>query len=138
MWRPARCLQKHRASHAEDDLAYIASDGEGVRLFTALGGFSGSSTRTEIAAGIIATSCHGPVHIGSDSQVFVDQANVILDQIRDGCIAKRCWKTTSDGDLWEHFAKVATAKTPNSIRLTWVKGHANDWHVVQDMTTEVN
>ena len=63
VWWPNRELAAHKASQAEQELACIAQEADGVRLCTHIGGFSGSSTRT---AGIIAISCHGPVHIGSD------------------------------------------------------------------------
>jgi len=43
-----------------------------------------------------------------------------------------------DYRLWEHFAKAASVKTPNSIRLSWTKGHATTAHVELGITTEAN
>ena len=60
-------------SEAESSLAMARQDREGVSLYTSVGGYAGSSTRTEIAAGIIGICAHGPVHIGSDSEVFVNK-----------------------------------------------------------------
>ena len=79
-------------------------------LFTPIGGFGGSSTRTELAAAIVAIIANGPVHIGSDSQAFIDKASDILHKLRIGKPVKCNWKTTSDGDLWEHFTEAAIAK----------------------------
>ena len=106
-----------------------------VFSYTHIGGYSGSSTRTEVAAGIIALSCHGPVHIGSDSRVFVDKANLLLDQLGTGRQVTRIWHMVSDGDLWSHFEAAVKAKGPNSIRISWVKGHADQAHIEAGLTT---
>ena len=138
VWWPSRCLGRHRASDAELKLAYIQQTSDGVHLATHIGGYHGSSTRTELAAGIIALSAHGPVHLASDSEAFVNQANSILTAIPNGSNTRRCWATTSDGDLWYHFEQAATIKGPHSIRITWVKGHATDAHVDAGVTTRAN
>ena len=51
-------------------------------LYTPIGGYTGSSTRTELAASIIAISANGPTHIGTDSQACCDKSNEILWYIR--------------------------------------------------------
>ena len=79
---------------------------------------------------IVAIVANGPVHIGSDSQAFIDKASDILHKLRIGKPVKYNWKTTSDGDLWEHFTKAAIAKGPKSIRLTKVKGHVSIQQVI--------
>jgi hypothetical protein len=94
-------------------------------LFTPIGGYGGSSTRTELAAAIVAIVANGPVHIGTDSQAFIDKASDILHKLRTGKRIKYNWKTLSDGDLWEHFTHAAIAKGPKSIRPTKVKGHVS-------------
>ena len=63
-------------SEAESDLAHFRQEVGGLALFTKIGGYTGSSTRTELAAGIIALCANGPAHIGSDSKAFVDKANL--------------------------------------------------------------
>ncbi len=138
VWWPARHSATRKLSKAEQDLAVAVQTEKGLRLFTPIGGFSGSSTRTEIAAGIVAILAHGPIHIGSDSEVFVNIANEILCEISEGRLHKRQWSTTSDGDLWQHFANAAAIKTPQSIRLTWTKGHATAQHVLQGITTKAD
>ena len=32
----------------------------------------------------------------------------------------------SDGDLWEHFALAIKAKGAHAVKVSWVKGHAQD------------
>jgi len=116
-------------------MAYAFKNEDGYSLFTAIGGYAGSSTRTELAAGILAISAHGPTNIGSDSEVFVNKAKILLQDIRSGHVCKYTGKLMSDGDLWEHFARAALAKSPDAIRLTWTKGHATDWHIQQGITS---
>ena len=67
-------------SYAERTLTHITADGDGVRLHGALSSALMSSTRAEIAAGLIAISAPGPAHVGSDSMNFVRHANDILQQ----------------------------------------------------------
>jgi len=149
VWWPNRTLSRDKAnsvesaylnhvSHAEDDFANIHEDTNGLRLFTKIGGFSGSSTRTELAAGIIAISAHGPVHIGSDSQVFVNSANEYIDMINKELTPKKPWRLISDGDSWEHFFNAITIKTTRSIKIQWVKGHATEEHISKGITTFLN
>ena len=52
---------------------------------------------------MIAICAAGPIHIASDSEVFVEGANRLADLIKKGQIVKTPWKLMSDGDLWEHF-----------------------------------
>ncbi len=137
-WWPQRQLSEHPLSTPEIELAFHTEHTAGVRLFTRIGGFSGSSTRTELAAGIVAVSAHGPVHIASDSRVFVDSANHLLSLLKRGRECKVKWKLVSDGDLWQHFVKAVEAKGPHSVRATWVKGHASDAHVAKGITTQAN
>jgi ribonuclease HI len=136
VWWPNR--KSTTLSTAEKDLALTAIEDQGIKLCAAIGGYTGSSTRTEIAAGIIAICCHGPAHIGSDSEVFVNGANEVIRMINEGTIHKKCWKIVSDGDLWEHFTNACIAKTTQAVRVTWVKGHATEEHIRIGVSTEQN
>ena len=78
VWWPERDLKTRPLSVAEQAIAWEKQDEYGIRLYAKIGGYSGSSTRTEIAAGIIAACANGPVHIGSDSEVFVPKPNASL------------------------------------------------------------
>ena len=157
VWWPGRTLHNKQdgttripISTAEHEMALHVVEEGGVRLYTRIGGFTGSSTRTELAAGIIAICAHGPVHIGSDSEVFVNAANAFLNEIkieaangnleklRKQKTSKHKWKLMHDGDLWEHFYRAVVCKGPNAVRLTWVKGHATQDHIDKNITTLVN
>ncbi len=72
VWWPGRDPRvSHRLSQAEKELAHYQQNEKGLMLYTPIGGYTGSSTRTELAAALIAISANGPTHIGTDSQAFV-------------------------------------------------------------------
>ena len=126
VWWPGRT---RRLCMAEEDLSLGSVSDKGVRLRTAIGGFAGSSTRTELAAGILAICSNAPMHLGSDSKAFVDKANVYIDMINKGKRPRLKWALVPDGDLWEHFFKALEVKGTIAVKITWVKGHATDEHV---------
>ena len=107
-------------------------------LYTPIGGYTGSSTRTELAAAILALAAHGPVHIGTDSQVFHDKAIAILSNLRKGKKQKKSWQLVSDGDLWQHFEQAAIAKGCKAIRITKVKGHVKQSQVEEGLYRQVD
>ena len=136
VWWPGRTLTNRPLSVAEQAIAWHKVDSDGIRLYAKIGGYAGSSTRTEIAAGIISVCANGPVHIGSDSEVFVGKAKCIIAHIRAGHVNRCNWKLVSDGDLLEQFYKHVEAKGARAVNITWVKGHATDQHVQDGITTE--
>jgi len=138
VWWPTRTLVSKPMSTAELELTQHIICSNGIRVFAAIGGFSGSSTRNELAAGIIAMCAYGPVHLASDSKVFVDKANEIVKNLTKNPDDKTNYSTWSDGDLWMYFVKVVQNKGLQSVRFTWVKGHATDEHVAQGITTNRN
>ena len=107
-----------------------------MELYTSIGGISGGSTRTELVAAIVAMSANGPVHVASDSKVFVSKACKL--QKLKGRTTNRKWKLISDGDLWEHFYKALKTKNPRSFKATWVKGHATEKHINKGITTQLH
>jgi len=131
-------LTRKLVSDAEHEIAYCVQKDEGTMLYTAIGGFAGSSTRAELAAGLVAIMSDGPVHIGSDSKVFVDEAKRLLKLLRKGTqhAHRRPWSTINDGDLWQHFFRALKAKGHDSVNITWVKGHATREHVRKGISTE--
>ncbi len=132
VWWPGRNIAEcHFISQAEDALAYSQQYPTGLMLYTPIGGFAGSSTRTELAAAIVAICANGPVHIGTDSQAFLDRAVWILKHLRNKTKHKTNWRTTPDGDLWQHFELAAGEKGWKSFRITKVQGHATDHQVAQ-------
>jgi hypothetical protein len=121
---PKRELNDMPLSDAEKDMSYQQVVPEGLRCFAPIGGLSGSSTRTELAAAIIALLANTAVHIGTDSAAFKARAERIIQQMREGRPIRTHWKTLPDGDLWEYFTKAVEAKGPFSIKISKVKGHA--------------
>ena len=131
-----RCTFVNPLSPAELEIGYYRQEADGVSIFASIGGYSGSSTRTEIAAGILAACGNGPVYIASDSEVFVNGVNNLMSQVNEGVHFKLNFKLMSDGDLWEHMYKVLCAKGPFSFQAKWVKGHATADHVSKGVITE--
>ena len=126
------------SSFAELELTHHLVCNNGIRVFAAIGGFSGSSTRNELAAGIISMCAYGPVHLASDSKIFVDEANKIIKNLTRNPEDKSNYSTKSDGDLWAYFVKVVKDKGLRSVRFTWVKGHATDEHVAKGIITTIH
>ena len=121
MWWPNRCIHdspsnpiayRSRISSAECELAHYRQQEGGLQLFTKIRGFGGNSTRTEVAAGIIAICANGPVHIGSDSRAFVDKTTYLLELLIVGRSPedKRLGALADDGDLWAHFCCAVEAR----------------------------
>ena len=124
-------------SEGDCDLGIPTQEEEGLGLSVALVGFGGSSTRSEIAGGIIAIAADGPVHIGTDSQAFCNKATSLIDMERRGRKPKRPWSTQKDGDLWELLHKMVQQKGWKSVKITKVKGHATDANV-EDGKVDIN
>ena len=94
VWWPNRnTAVYHRLNQPEKKFAQHIQYDNGLMLYTSIGGYSGSSTRTELAAAIIAMMANGPVHIGTDSQAFKDKADNILSKLKTG---KKIKKTTGE------------------------------------------
>ena len=74
VWWPGWRLDSHPLTNSEYQMAWEEQTPEGLSMHIALAGFGGSSTRAEIAAGIVALQSSGPVHVGTDSQAFLTKA----------------------------------------------------------------
>ena len=85
-------------------------------MWTKVDAYNGNSTRAEIAAGLLALVSEGPIHIGSDSESFVDKANIMIHNCINN-IDNRNWGLCSDGDLWAHFEKAVKAKGPLAVKV---------------------
>jgi ribonuclease HI len=82
-----------------------------------------SSTRTELAAGLVGLCADGPVHIGSDSKAFISRARRHVQAIRHGHQEPK-WLSHTDGDLWQQFWHIVVIKGTHAVAFTKVKGHA--------------
>ena len=114
---------------AEQEIATAQLEGDGVTLIAQVGGYGGSSTRAELAAGIVALASDRPVHLGSDSQAFLMKAKAVQAMVVDKQQPKRPFAAQRDGDLWSHFYSALHARGPHSVCFTKVKGHATKQQV---------
>ena len=101
IWWPGRTLNRENddndlyympLSDAEYEIAFHKQEADGLTLYTKMGGYSGSSTRTELGAGIVAMAAHGPIHLASDSQAFVKAANALIKKFKKNKDNKIKWK----------------------------------------------
>ncbi len=127
LWWPKR-TGRH-ISVAECEISHWEPGPDGLRMYTALPGFGGSFTRTELAAGILALAADDAVHIGTDSQSFLHKALYVLQFCKEGRAPKRPWGTHKDGDLWRVFHEFAKQRGHASIRLSKVQGRATQKQV---------
>ena len=108
------------------------------------------STRTELAAVLVAMLRPIPLHIASDSQAMIDKANFLMDQavlwqLRMGSEhwttvnpCKKAWGLQKDGDLWERFWAASLLRGPRTLRLTKVKAHCGMKQVEEGIITVEN
>ena len=94
-----------------------------VSLWGALPGHRSSSTRAELAAGIVSIVAPGAVHQATDSKSYLDKANIILSGVN--VTIKKPWGLQTDGDLWKIWEALAKQKGFNAIRLSKVKAHTS-------------
>ena len=134
VWHTKRCMEE--LSHAEIDILQGTRTNDyvvGIGLHATLCGVFHSSTRAELAGAILAIVAPGPQHIASDSLAMVDRANSILQD--PGRRPDRPYSLQKDGDLWETFHHIVAAKGPQSIKLSWVKGHGTLEQIRSGITT---
>ena len=130
-WHPNRQLHVTGTSEAEANMAIVSQEAAGLKLFTQMNGYGGSSTRLEIAGAIIGMAADGAMHLGTDSSSFLTKTHTIHNHIRQHTLPKRPWALQRDGDMWHMYYKHAAAKKPDAITITKVKGHAT-----QEMVNE--
>ena len=104
-WWPARRAATMPISKAEAELGDTEEKKDGVVIMTTVPGYGSSSTRSELAAGILAVAGDVAVHIGSDSQAFVNKAKRILKLTATGMQPEKPWSLQTNGDLWAIFAR---------------------------------
>ncbi len=110
------------------------NSGPGLALQGVVRGPICSSTRTELVGFINAVLAPGPVHYACDNAAVVNRGRAILqDPFLD---PRKPWGLVRDGDLWDVLQHAVRAKTPDSIAISKVKGHATDRHVLDGVTTQ--
>ena len=136
VWWPDRSSVDKPLHSNEESCAIHAWKPDGLALWGGVFGPMLDSTRTEIAAGLLALSGPGPIHFASDNLNFVRDANRILNTV--GFRPKKPWSLLPNGDLWAIFDEHANHKGKHAIRATWVKGHATDQHIADGITTHTH
>ena len=97
MWWPQRDMDMYPCSSTEEDFAHHSTVAEDVSMWGTLVGFRASSTRAEIAAGVVAATAPMAVHQATDSMSYYKK----FQKIKEGknLIRKRPWNLHKDGDL---------------------------------------
>jgi hypothetical protein len=104
-----------------------AGRSKGLMMAGTLPGVYNSSTRTELAAIIASLSKPGGLHIALDNMSVV---NGVMNIIEGKSRRKRPWNLRPDGDLWQIAEQAIAARNPQSLQITWTKGHATWEHIV--------
>ena len=131
VWWPKRDPATSPLSNAEYQYTHGVTENGGIELWGTLTGHGGSSTRSELAAAIIALVAPGPVHIGTDSQAMMDTMIKLIGwhaetRRKSKWQMKKPWAMINDRDLWEQASGIINQRGPASIKLTKVKGHSTE------------
>ena len=101
-------MEINSCSSAEEEFAKHFVNEEHVSFWGAITGFRASSTRTELAAGIIAATAGLGVHQATDSMAYCTKRNKLLQG--KNLTRRRPWNLHKDGDLWESMYQILLAK----------------------------
>ena len=133
VWWEHRSLLEKALNANESDYAYASQQHDGVEMWAPMPGFQCSSTRTEIAAGILALTADGPVHQASDNKFFVRFVNFLINHPVKG--PRKPWLLAPDGDLWHVSHCLLQQKGEHAVRVTWVKAHLDQQSVEAGLIT---
>ena len=67
------------------------------------------------------------LHIALDNRGVVQRANSIIG---GDLVTRKPWALIPDGDLWATFEASLAMRGPNSLAISWTKGHATWKHIV--------
>ena len=118
---------------SEEHCLFSQFGADGLSVWTNVPGPLTTSTRTELAGGLMALFHPGPVRIVSDNAAFVHGAQAILSGRSPS--RSKPWALQTDGDLWLLFYTHAHAKGLDSIAVDWAKGHTTLDDVSTGITT---
>ena len=134
VWWPERKLQDTPLTDGENQIASKHQVKEGLKMWGCITGQKASSTRAELAAGILTILGPGPIHQGTDSKSYMTRANNILQ--RNTKRKQKPWSLRADGDLWQLWERAAISKGLHAIKISWFKGHAQQEHIDKGVATE--
>ena len=139
---PYRSLTAHPFSASENEYAFNQSGPAGLDLWGPIPGYRCSSTRAELMGGIASLMAPGPIHLGVDSQAFLNKAVQLLNAASNLSVVDvflghvfKPWPLQRDGDLWRIFWNLLLAKGPHAVRFSKVKGHATAADVAAGIST---
>ncbi len=133
IWWPIRDIIMFPLSLLELEFSYHEPGQNCISLWGAVTGTRCSSWRSEVSAGISAASEPGPVHQATDSLAYQRKVTRLL---KGECLtSKKPWQIQQDGDLRQIMENVIKEKGPKSIKVTWVKGHATEQHLLEGKST---
>ena len=118
-------------SLSEDSYAHHQLDGSDLHLWGPVPGMIVSSTRAEIAGGLLALNTGAAINLGSDSLNFIRALRHILE----GKPRRKPWGLWPNGDLLELVEQHVLAKGVNAVNGNWIKGHATIADVEVGITT---
>ena len=133
VWWPGRQKVTKPLTQGEEDVATHHQTDMGLKMWGCITGQKASSTRAELAAGILAIQGPGAIHQGTDSKSYMAGARNILE--RKTKRKQKPWSLRPDGDLWQLWEKTAIAKGIHAIRISWFKGHATQEHIEREIAT---
>ena len=147
MWTKTVREQLEKEEIAEEKLFYHQREADqDFARWGPLAGFGTSSTRNELAAGILGLMLPRAVHIGSDSKAFVDKANSLKRAARHWNVTfgtqyhstrnpcGKPWGMQVDGDLWLILWEALLIRGPATAAFTWVKGHATEADIAKGIS----
>ena len=122
----------------------------GRAMWACMNGQHAHSTRTELAALLVAMLRPIPLHIATDSQALIDKATKIMDaavlwQLRMSTGSDhwpmsnpygKPWSSQVDGDLWERFWAASLLRRPRMLRLNKAKAHTSIRDIFNGVITE--
>ena len=140
---PGRKAEDMPFSKSEQDFTFHQVRALGLDLWGPIPGHRCSSTRAELMGGIASLTGPGPIHIGVDSQAFLDRARffhnkalqIVTEPIGMMSRTMKPWHLIRDGDLWHIFWDLLLAKSPSAVSFTKVKGHATDKDIKDGLST---
>ena len=110
----------------------------GIELAGTLADFASSSTRLEIAAGVLAMARPQPVFALTDSAASLKKANSIL--LAPHKPPSKPWPLYKNGDLWQEFQDLAQlrARAECPFQLMKTKGHAKQVHIDAGLSNPID
>ena len=148
MFWPGRNETQDPPTEGEAKFLHHEGDSEGMKMWCAFNDLQNSSTRCEIGGTLATMMRPVAVNIGVDNKATVDKGGARIEhqkqrgehelREKDGALKlggflsplhrqspwKKAWQLMKDGDLWKSFSETVASRTPTSVTLTKVTGHA--------------